>query len=121
MKFAIPFQRVGTSQAIIDLSEASGTRIEKYDKQAEEMAALVEMQNRAPACRCCQPKLSETEARLAQLGRGLSSGQKHSEEETMEIISVEIEKIRGIMQMSEGSMPQAKKDMLGIALKEKEI
>ena len=39
----------------------------------------------------------------------------------MEIISVEIEKIRGILQMSEGSMPQAKKDMLGIALKEKEI
>lgn len=65
MKFAIPFQRVGTSQAIIDLSEASSTRIEKYDKQAEEMAALEDMQNRAPTCRCCQPKLSETEARLA--------------------------------------------------------
>ena len=64
-KFAIPFQRVGTSQAIIDLSEESNSHIEKYDKQAEEMAALEDVQNRAPACRCCQPKVAETEARLA--------------------------------------------------------
>ena len=53
LKFAIPFQRVGASQAITDLSEQDSL-IEKYDKQAEEIAALEEQ----------QPKLSEAEARL---------------------------------------------------------
>ena len=85
------------------------------------MAAMEEQQNSMPKCKCCQPKLSDTEARIAQLGRGLFGGQKHSDEETIDIISIEIEKIRGIMTMSEGAMPQAKRDMLGIALKEKEI
>lgn len=118
--FAIAFQRTGASQAITDMSEQTG-KIEKYDKQAEEMAALEEMQNKAPSCRCCQPKITDMEARLGLMGRGLFGGQKYTEEETIEIITIEIEKIRSIMQISEGAMPQAKRDMLGIALKEKEI
>ena len=66
--------------------------------------------------------MSDTEARMGYLGRGLFGGNKHvTDEETIDIISLEVEKIRGIMTMSEGAMPTAKRDMLGIALKEKEI
>jgi hypothetical protein len=43
-----------------------------------------------------------------------------SEEETIDIITLEIEKIKGILTMAEGSIPAAKIDMLAFALKDKE-
>ena len=86
------------------------------------MAALEEKQGTMCKGKCCQPKTSDSEGRLGYFGRGLFGGNKHvTDEETIDIISLEVEKIRGIMKMAAGAMPTAKRDMLGIALKEKEI
>jgi len=48
-------------------------------------------------------------------------GRNHSEEESMDIISLEIEKIKGILTMAESSIPASKRDMLNFALKDKEM
>ena len=45
---------------------------------------------------------------------------QQSETETIDILSLEIEKIRGILAMSESTIPTAKKDMLNFALRDKE-
>lgn len=39
----------------------------------------------------------------------------------MGIITLEIEKIKGILTMAEGAIPAAKRDMLAFALKDKEM
>ena len=39
----------------------------------------------------------------------------------MQILQLEIDKIKGILQMAEGSIPNSKRDMLTLALKDKEI
>ena len=43
-----------------------------------------------------------------------------SDEETLEIISLEIEKIKGVLAVAENAIPAAKRDMLNFALKDKE-
>jgi len=57
--------------------------------------------------------------RYLSLSKGLF-GRHHSMEEQMELMTLEIEKIKGILSMSKGSIPASKKDMLLIALKDKE-
>ena len=47
-------------------------------------------------------------------------GRQQSETETIDILTLEIEKIRGILAMSESTIPTAKKDMLNFALRDKE-
>ena len=44
-----------------------------------------------------------------------------TEEQTIDIITLEVDKIRSILQMTEASLPTAKRDMLAFALKEKEL
>ncbi len=44
-----------------------------------------------------------------------------SEDETIDIITLEVEKIKGILTMAEGAIPAAKRDMLAFALKDKEM
>ena len=43
-----------------------------------------------------------------------------NDEETLEIISLEIEKIKGVLAVAENAIPAAKRDMLNFALKDKE-
>lgn len=42
-------------------------------------------------------------------------------EESIELLTLEIEKIKGILTMAQGSIPASKKDMLNFALKDKEL
>ena len=82
-----------------------------YDKNNDEPIVT------QPDCRCCQPTITYNS--LSKYGR-VGLGRQQSETETVDILSLEIEKIRGILAMSEGSIPTAKKDMLNFALRDKE-
>ena len=52
--------------------------------------------------------------------KGLFGGIASTEEETVEIISLEIEKIKGVLSVAENVIPAAKRDMLNFALRDKE-
>jgi len=44
-----------------------------------------------------------------------------TDDQNIDVISLEVDKIRSILQMTEASLPAAKKDMLAFALKDKEL
>ena len=64
--------------------------------------------------------MSVSEQRVINLQKGLF-GRKATEEEAIDMLTLEIEKIKGILAMAEGSIPASKKDMLSFALKDKEL
>ena len=44
-----------------------------------------------------------------------------TEEQTIDVISLEVDKIKSILQMAEATLPAAKKDMLVNTLRDKEL
>lgn len=96
LKFAIPFLREGASQAIVDLTKASDL-VQKYDKESEEM-----LQSQAVAgCSCAQcQRQPEPRGYFGLGGRGLFGNRNPTEEETIDILSLEVEKIKGILTMT---------------------
>lgn len=58
--------------------------------------------------------------RYLSLSKGLF-GRHHSMDESIEMLTLEIEKIKGILAMAQSSIPASKKDMLNFALKDKEL
>ena len=64
--------------------------------------------------------MSLSEQRVINLQKGLF-GRKATEEEAIDMLNLEVEKIKGILSMAQGSIPASKRDMLSIALKDKEL
>ena len=109
VKFVIPFQREGACQVIVNLAASSPHSLQKYDAEQGQ-----------PAAQEPQGFMSLSEQRVINLQKGLF-GRKATEEEAIDMLNLEVEKIKGILSMAQGSIPASKKDMLTIALKDKEL
>lgn len=99
LKFFIPFQREGASQAICDISESDA--LDKYDVEAESSQAGIPFGHPA--------------------GRIFGVGPGATREEIKSILRLEVDKIRSVLQLSEALIPPSKRDMLSVALREKEL
>jgi len=106
----IPFQREGACQVISTLAAASPEDLAKYDAEVGPDPA---------AHHPHEHFMSPSEQRVINLQKSIF-GRKATEEEACDILQLEIEKIKGILQMAGASIPASKKDMLNFALKDKE-
>lgn len=106
----IPFRREGTCEVITKLASDPDV-LAKYDKESSKEPSPAELFGQyAPDHHHHHHKKI----------MGLF-GRSSSDHEAVDILQLEIEKIKGILQMAEGSIPNSKKEMLSLALKDKEM